>query len=332
MSTKTIEQFFTGKTLVIPGYQRDYAWTVRNVDDIFGDVEEALEAGGSHYLGTFILSQKDKSAHVHVVDGQQRLTTLTMLLDALIDTSDDDSTKQHYRNIFITHPVTGTKFRVLGDNEKFFSKLLKDESPVAMTDGQERLLKAYDWIRHRVRALFQQGGQENINRWLLCLSRMEVLEFIEPDEGKAIRMFQSVNDRGVPLAKMDIVKSLLVYYSNRYLNGELDEEVAQQFGHAYRSFSHIKRMAREDGYKVRHIDRDSFREDDVLRAAKSFAQMFSGQLVTLDDDLQTGDGIDAEDLLEELTPAELSPLIAPSTVAAIDIVPELEDDDDDVPF
>jgi len=74
------------------------------------------------------------------------------------------------------------------------------------------------------------------------------------------------------------------------------------------------------------------REDDVLRAAKSFAQMFSGQLVTLDDDLQTGDGIDAEDLLEELTPAELSPLIAPSTVAAIDIVPELEDDDDDVPF
>ena len=80
------------------------------------------------------------------------------------------------------------------------------------------------------------------------------------------------------------------------------------------------------------------REDDVLRAAKSFAQMFSGQLVTLDDDLPTGDGIDAEDLLEELTPAELSPLIAPSTVAAIDgaamdIVPELDDDDDDdVPF
>lgn len=80
------------------------------------------------------------------------------------------------------------------------------------------------------------------------------------------------------------------------------------------------------------------REDDVLRAAKSFAQMFSGQLVTLDDDLQTGDGIDAEDLLEELTPAELSPLIASSTVAAIDvaaidIVPELDDDDDDdVPF
>jgi hypothetical protein len=78
-------------------------------------------------------------------------------------------------------------------------------------------------------------------------------------------MFQSVNDRGVPLAKMDIVKSLLVYYSNRYLGGELDDSVAQQFGLAFRSFSRIKRLAREPGYKIRNIDRDAFREDDVLR-------------------------------------------------------------------
>ncbi|WP_082007630.1 DUF262 domain-containing protein [Tepidimonas taiwanensis] len=56
MSTLTLENFFTGKTFVIPSYQRDYAWTERNVDDLFGDVEEAIEVGGNHYLGTFILS------------------------------------------------------------------------------------------------------------------------------------------------------------------------------------------------------------------------------------------------------------------------------------
>ena len=36
MSTKTVENFFTGKTLVIPNYQRDYAWTEENVNDLFG--------------------------------------------------------------------------------------------------------------------------------------------------------------------------------------------------------------------------------------------------------------------------------------------------------
>ena len=265
MSTKTIEQFFTGKTLVIPDYQRDYAWVLRNVDDLFGDVEEALEAGGSHYLGTFILSQKDRSAPVHVVDGQQRLTTLTMLLDVLIDAVGDQNIKLHYHNTFIANPVTGPKFRVLGTNEEFFRQLLSDQNPVGETDGQERLLNAHRWIRQRVLALLQKGGQTMIHEWLEGISRLEVLEFIEPDEGKAIRMFQSVNDRGVPLAKMDIVKSLLVYYSNRYLKGELDRSVAVSFGVAFRSFSRIKRLAGVNGYKIRHIDRDTFREDDVLR-------------------------------------------------------------------
>lgn len=265
MSTKTIENFFTGKTLVIPSYQRDYAWRERNVDDLFDDVEEALEVGGGHYLGTFILSQQDKGSPVHVVDGQQRLTTLTMVLDALIDAVNDPGIKQHYRNTFIEHPVTGAKFRVLGDNEGFFRALLGEQQPTPESDGQDRLQRAYRWIRQRVQALDTQGGQELVTQWLLCISNMEVLEFIEPNEGKAIRMFQSVNDRGVPLAKMDIVKSLLVYYSNRYLDGDLDEHVSQQFGQAFRSFSRIKRLAAEPGYKIRQIDRDAFREDDVLR-------------------------------------------------------------------
>lgn len=265
MSTKTIENLFTGKTLVIPSYQRDYAWRERNVDDLFDDVEEALEVGSGHYLGTFILSQQDKTAPVHVVDGQQRLTTLTMLLDALIDAVEEDNIKQHYRNTFIQHPVTGAKFKVLGDNEAFFRELLDEKNPVPASDGQERLQNAYRWIRQRVKVLATKGGQDLVKQWLLCISGMEVLEFVEPNEGKAIRMFQSVNDRGVPLAKMDIVKSLLVYYSNRYLDGELDELISAQFGLAFRSFSRIKRLAGEAGYKVRQIDRGTFREDDVLR-------------------------------------------------------------------
>ncbi len=170
-----------------------------------------------------------------VVDGQQRLTTLTMLMDALIDVVEDEGIKQYYRNTFIHHPVTGAKFRVLGSNEAFFRDLLDDKYPTPESDGQERMRKAYDRIRLRVKALLDKGGQDYIKEWLFCVSNMEVLQFVEPNEGKAIRMFQSVNDRGVPLAKMDIVKSLLVYHSNRYLQGELDAFISEQFGRAFRS-------------------------------------------------------------------------------------------------
>lgn len=55
MSTKTLQIFFSGKSLIVPNYQRDYAWKKDNVDDLFDDIEETLGADGSHYLGTFIL-------------------------------------------------------------------------------------------------------------------------------------------------------------------------------------------------------------------------------------------------------------------------------------
>jgi len=266
MSTKTVENFFTGKTLVIPSYQRDYAWTEENVNDLFGDIEEALEVNSGHHFGTFILSQGDSNDLAHVVDGQQRLTTLTMMLDALINCLEDSNIRQHYRNIFIEHPLSGLKLRMQGDNAAFFQGLLANNAPSPKSDGQDRLVRAYQWIRQRVHTLLIQGGQELLTRWLVCLGQLEVLEFIERNEGKAIRMFQSVNDRGVPLAKMDIVKSLLIYYSNRHLGATLDGNIAEAFGEAFRSFSRIKRLAgKDDGYRVRLIARDVFREDDVLR-------------------------------------------------------------------
>jgi hypothetical protein len=265
LATQTIEQFFTGKSLVIPAYQRDYAWTTGNIDDLFEDIEEAMELGSGHYLGTFILSQTGKTTPVNVVDGQQRLTTLTMLLDALIDAVDEPAIKEHYRGTYITHPVYGPKFTVLGSNKAFFTALLNDENPEPDSDGQQRLLAAYQWIRQRVSAIKEHQGQQAIKNWLLSISHLEVLEFTEANEGKAIRMFQSVNDRGVPLAKMDIAKSLLIYYSNRFLDGELDSMIADKFGEAFRCFSKLKKLAAEPGYQVRLINRDPFREDDVLR-------------------------------------------------------------------
>jgi hypothetical protein len=265
LATQTIEQFFTGKTLEIPAYQRDYAWTTSNIDDLFEDIEEAMELDGGHYLGTFILSQTGKTAPVKVVDGQQRLTTLTLLLEALVDAVEEPAIKEHYRGTYIKHPVHGPKFTVLGVNQMFFTALLNNEHPQPESDGQQRLLAGHYWIRQRVANIKTSQGQEAIRDWLLAISRLEVLDFTEVNEGKAIRMFQSVNDRGVPLAKMDIAKSLLIYYSNRFLNGQLDALVSDRFGEAFRCFSRLKKLTGETGYQIRLINRDPFREDDVLR-------------------------------------------------------------------
>jgi hypothetical protein len=265
MSTKTIVEFFAGKRLEIPPYQRDYAWNTDNIDDLFEDIIEAMEMGGGHYLGTFILSAGDTKGQFMIVDGQQRLTTLTILLDTMVDALPDGDIKIAYRTTFLRHPVQGPKLSMLGNNQAFFTSLLEDANPQPVSEGQKRMKAAYDWIRQRVQAIKTSKGDAAIENWLFNIGNLEVLEFIEPDEGKAIRMFQSVNDRGVPLSKMDITKSLLIYYSNRFLNGELDHFISEQFGAAFRDYSLIKGLAAENGYKIRLIDRNTFREDDVFR-------------------------------------------------------------------
>lgn len=79
MERNTLEKFFTSKHFVIPSYQRDYAWTQQNIDDLFNDIAETIETRTSHYIGTFILSRNQGDGAYHVVDGQQRLTTLKSL-------------------------------------------------------------------------------------------------------------------------------------------------------------------------------------------------------------------------------------------------------------
>ena len=267
MATTNINVFFTGKTLSIPAYQRDYAWTGENIDDLFEDIEEALAVGSSHYIGTFILCQTSSGEPFSVVDGQQRLTTLTILLDALIEKVTDPAIQAHYKNTFINNPISGQKFKLLGANNLFFQNLLLGEDVIPVSDGQERLKTAYYWIKGRAEELYKNGGQKIILRWLDAISKFEALEFIEVNEGKAIRMFQTVNDRGVLLSKIDIVKSLLVYYSNRYLDkiNNLDTYIATQFGEVFRSFSQLKNLAKEPGYLIHNINNDLFDEDSILR-------------------------------------------------------------------
>lgn len=99
------------------------------------------------------------------------------------------------RSTYIRHPLTGYKFQVLGDNKDFFEAMLNKMNPEPTSAGQTRLRAAYQHIRLRVQDLLKQGGEPLILKWLTTLTRMEVLEFIERDRGKAIRMFQTVNDR-----------------------------------------------------------------------------------------------------------------------------------------
>lgn len=264
MERNTLEKFFTGKYLVVPNYQRDYAWTQQNIDDLLTDIAESIETRTGHYIGTFILSRTGTEGTYHVVDGQQRLTTLTMVLNAVIaqlsDTPRIINTNAFIRDLDKDRP----KLRLADYNQQFFADLLAGKRPDPVSKSQRLLAQAYAYIAAHINALCKTRP-ESAGQFLESLKQLEVMEFVETDEGKAIRIFQTVNDRGQPLAIIDKAKSLLIYYSNRYLAGRYDGLVNESFGDMFQKFAKLKELGERPDGRIRLIGLSNFTEDSVMR-------------------------------------------------------------------
>jgi hypothetical protein len=264
MERTTLERFFTGKRFQVPPYQRDYAWEPENVDDLWNDVQEVLSLSVSHYLGTFILAKPEQGVAYDVVDGQQRLITLTMLLSALIHRLPESALKRIVaEERYIRDTDGNNRLSLLGTNDRFFRDLLAGGTPRTQTRGQKRLTMAYRRLNERADQLGTSGAAQ-LEQWIEGIGKLQVLEFVEEDQGNAIRIFETVNDRGVPLATIDKIKSFLIYTSNRYLNGALDKALQERFGRIFKAFDQVKEVG-GDGVGVDLIKPDRFTEDNIVR-------------------------------------------------------------------
>ncbi len=105
-------------------------------------------------------------------------------------------------------------------------------------------------------------NKEEVNERLEALLEMVLMRFEEPNSGRAIRTFQSVNDRGVPLLLLDKLKSLLIYYSNTFCDGKmgLDQFINDHFGEIFKIFAKIKKSNH-----IFSVGGSKFDEGDIFR-------------------------------------------------------------------
>jgi len=136
-------------------------------------------------------------------------------------------------------------------------KLLKGNELTPKNKSQRLLIEAYDEIEEQINSL------KDPLKFLHMIESLEILEFVEESEGDAIRIFQTVNDRGKPLSNMEKAKSLLVYFSNRYLDKKLDDKINDAFGEIFEIYDEIKFKGEELGITL--IKSDKFSEDTVMR-------------------------------------------------------------------
>lgn len=167
-----------------------------------------------------------------------------MLLHVLAN-EQNEKDKQETRKYL--YQKGGLKLEVAPQNQSFFKALLEaaEKGNIshcekdADTEGKQNLFEILKAILDKVSKL----NEEEVNERLETLLEMVLMRFEEPDPGRAIGTFQSVNDRGVPLLLLDKLKSLLIYYSNTFCDGKrgLDQFINNHFGEIFKIFAKIKK-------------------------------------------------------------------------------------------
>lgn len=234
-----------GLTYQIPRFQRDYSWTDEEWEDLWVDILGTIQEDGesAHYMGYLVLQSKDEKSF-DVIDGQQRLTTLSLIalsvlknLNRLVEEGKNaEQNKQRLeqiRNTYIGYldPVTlltRSKLTLNRNNDSYFQTYLVPlgHLPVrGFRASEHSLRKAFEWFEKRVRDYIKKrGGDEGVALASLVETMSDRLFFTVisvTDELNAYKVFETLNARGVKLSSTDLLKNYLfsvLHKQNEHLN------------------------------------------------------------------------------------------------------------------
>ncbi len=220
-----------------------------------------------------VANNEDNKKLYDIIDGQQRTTTIFMLLHVLANKQNEEDKQETRKYLYQKGEL---KLEVAPQNQSFFKVLLEaaEKGNIshcekdADTEGKQNLFEVLKAVLDKVSKL----NEEEVNERLETLLEMVLMRFEEPDPGRAIKTFQSVNDRGVPLLLLDKLKSLLIYYSNTFCDGKmgLDQFINDHFGEIFKIFAKIKKSNH-----ISSVGDSKFDEGDIFRY-HAWSQRFDG--------------------------------------------------------
>lgn len=224
----SIEEAFRECFYIVPDYQREYVWTDKEVHQLLEDIGEQIDAGTTreYFIGTVLVSPTDQKNHYEVIDGQQRLTTFFLLLCALRHLLQQEPEAQHL-NRLISDSYTGstgivTRLKLDPRYESAADVMAKvveiNGDPLAVRSGVqasgiasfgslENLVNAYSTLYHYLKDNYDDTAK--LKKYWGYLANNVVFIQISTDVSSALKIFETINERGVGLNPMDLLKNLL---------------------------------------------------------------------------------------------------------------------------
>ena len=217
----------SGGKYIIPKFQRDYSWEAEQWDDLWQDIENMYSEKSDHYMGYLVLQTSNENKDSIIIDGQQRFTTITMIIlaaikaiqkfvDKGIDLEENTERIKILKNIYIgnTDPVSLECDNILvlnrNNNGYYREYIVKlGELKLRNTTYTEKLMKkCFEWYEKQLTGKFDTGRQyAEFITYIVDHLYFTIIKV--SNEMNAFRVFETLNARGVQLSSADLLKNYL---------------------------------------------------------------------------------------------------------------------------
>lgn len=317
--TVGLGRFIKENRFLVPSHQRDYSWTTEYVKVFLSDIEDAVASKRDNYFCGLMVFTSASPISYRVLDGQQRLATTLMLFSAVrnwLSGYSNFSAWQHQVAEYLGSRELGAispepKLTLTPANNDAFQRFVTASVPLTdmetavksktISKRSETLLRAAIYVNRHVEAKAgsfanPDDAKDYFLRLLQFLSlKVEIVRFVLASDAAAYTIFETLNDRGLELAPLDLVKNYLFSQAEKYRKGSLTEFEARwtemmallssaradSFLRAFWSSRHGK----PEGAKLFAAFKKSYSQPDLLynlsldlrRDAERYAALFSSE-------------------------------------------------------
>lgn len=224
----SIVDAFTECFYIIPDYQREYVWTDKEIHQLLDDINDGINDHSTEYfIGTILVSPTEDKKHFEVIDGQQRLTTFFLILCALQHLFSGEPQSQLINSLVLASyindvgdviPSLKLDPRYENASELMMKIVLTSSDPAStrvaiLASGipsfgsLENLVNAYDTVYRYLKDNYVD--KTSLKKYWAYLARNVVFIQISTDVSSALKIFETINERGIGLNPMDLLKNLL---------------------------------------------------------------------------------------------------------------------------
>lgn len=212
----------------VPAFQRDYSWDEEQWDDLWQDINTMVQEGEDHYMGYLVLQLTgDNQSQRKIIDGQQRFTTITLIILALIKAiktlaekgEDTESNKARVEDLMIKYigrrdPISleyDNILRLNRNNNSFYKDYIVKLGSLRtreLSTSDKLMKKCFEWYESKVNVM-ALSGKEYAEFILKVVENLYFTVIFVNDDLNAFKVFETLNARGVQLSSSDLLKNYL---------------------------------------------------------------------------------------------------------------------------